>query len=91
MGNFASFSLRNRAFVALTTVIVAVFGIISLGSLKLELIPNLQFPVVGVVAPAVAKVSTCRRRLKKSVAVRLAALTFVLSLYSVISILSHRI
>ncbi|WP_110239228.1 efflux RND transporter permease subunit [Nocardioides gilvus] len=51
MGNFASFSLRNRAFVALATVIVAVFGFISLGSLKLELIPNLQFPVVGVVTP----------------------------------------
>lgn len=51
MGTFAAFSLRNRAFVALTTVIVAVFGAISLGSLKLELIPNLQFPMVGVVAP----------------------------------------
>ena len=51
MGNFAAFSLRNRAFVALSTVIVAVFGVISLGSLKLELIPDLQFPVVGVVAP----------------------------------------
>ena len=51
MGSLASFSLRNRAFVALSTVIVAVFGFISLGSLKLELIPNLQFPVVGVIAP----------------------------------------
>ncbi|MFC6153626.1 efflux RND transporter permease subunit [Nocardioides yefusunii] len=51
MGTFAAFSLRNRAFVALTTVIVAVFGVISVGSLKLELIPNLQFPMVGVVAP----------------------------------------
>lgn len=51
MGSLASFSLRNRAFVALATVIVAVFGFISLGSLKLELIPNLQFPAVGVIAP----------------------------------------
>ncbi|MFC6694803.1 efflux RND transporter permease subunit [Nocardioides daphniae] len=51
MGSFASFSLRNRAFVALSTVIVAIFGVVALGSLKLELIPNLQFPVVGVVAP----------------------------------------
>ncbi|MBE7323771.1 efflux RND transporter permease subunit [Nocardioides sp. Y6] len=51
MGSLASFSLRNRAFVALSTVIVAIFGFISLGSLKLELIPNLQFPAVGVITP----------------------------------------
>ncbi|QCX26834.1 efflux RND transporter permease subunit [Nocardioides jishulii] len=51
MGSLASFSLRNRAFVALATVIVAIFGGVALGSLKLELIPNLQFPLVGVVAP----------------------------------------
>lgn len=51
MGSLASFSLRNRAFVALSTVIVAVFGLISLNSLKLELIPNLQFPMVGVISP----------------------------------------
>lgn len=51
MGTLASFSLRNRAFVALATVIVAIFGGLSLTSLKLELIPNLQFPVVAVVAP----------------------------------------
>ncbi|WP_182526197.1 efflux RND transporter permease subunit [Nocardioides dongkuii] len=51
MGNLASFSLRNRALVALATVMVAIFGGISLGSLKMELIPNLEFPAVGVVVP----------------------------------------
>ncbi|HEY1133372.1 MAG TPA: efflux RND transporter permease subunit [Nocardioides sp.] len=51
MGRLASFSLRNRALVALTTVMVAIFGVISMGSLKQELIPNLQFPAVGVVLP----------------------------------------
>ncbi|MDT9595371.1 efflux RND transporter permease subunit [Nocardioides zeae] len=51
MGRLASFSLRNRALVALTTVMVAIFGVISMGSLKQELIPNLQFPAVGVVVP----------------------------------------
>ncbi|MQW77014.1 MMPL family transporter [Nocardioides sp. dk4132] len=51
MGHLASFSLRNRAFVALATVLVAIFGFLSLGSLKMELIPNLQFPAVGVVVP----------------------------------------
>ena len=51
MGRLASFSLRNRALVALTTLFVAVFGVISMGSLKQELIPNLQFPAVGVVLP----------------------------------------
>ncbi len=51
MGHLASFSLRNRALVALSTVMVAIFGVLSMGSLKQELIPNLQFPAVGVVLP----------------------------------------
>ncbi|MDN7122048.1 efflux RND transporter permease subunit [Nocardioides sp. ChNu-153] len=51
MGRLASFSLRNRALVALATVMVAFFGVVSAGSLKQELIPNLQFPAVGVVLP----------------------------------------
>ena len=51
MGHFATFSLRNRAFVGLATVIVAIFGGISLSSLRTELIPDLQFPAVGVVVP----------------------------------------
>ncbi|MGN0063159.1 MAG: efflux RND transporter permease subunit [Nocardioides sp.] len=51
MGKLATFSLHNRALIALITVFVAVFGAISAGALKMELIPNLQMPVVGVIAP----------------------------------------
>lgn len=51
MGRLASFSLRNRSLVALATVLTAVFGLLSMTSLKQELIPNLQFPAVGVVVP----------------------------------------
>ena len=51
MGHLATFSLRNRALIALITVFVAVFGAFSAGALKMELIPNLQFPAVGVVVP----------------------------------------
>ncbi|MBC2934286.1 efflux RND transporter permease subunit [Nocardioides sp. zg-1228] len=51
MGHLASFSLRNRALIALSTVMVAIFGVLSAGALKQELIPNLEFPAVGVVLP----------------------------------------
>nr|WP_194720263.1 efflux RND transporter permease subunit [Cellulosimicrobium arenosum] len=43
-------SLANRAVVALATIAIAVFGVISLGSLKQELIPSLQIPTAAVVA-----------------------------------------
>nr|WP_279591107.1 efflux RND transporter permease subunit [Modestobacter marinus] len=42
--------MRNRALVALSTVAVLVFGLISAGSLKQELIPSLQIPAAAVVA-----------------------------------------
>ncbi|WP_298460515.1 efflux RND transporter permease subunit [uncultured Cellulomonas sp.] len=51
MSRLAQFSLRNRALVALATVLIAVFGVVSLTSLKLELIPSLQIPTLAVVAP----------------------------------------
>jgi HAE1 family hydrophobic/amphiphilic exporter-1 len=44
------FSLRNRALVALITIVVAVFGGIALTSLKQELIPSVQFPQVAIVS-----------------------------------------
>ena len=53
------FSLRNRALIALITIVVGVFGSIALTSLKQELIPSLTFPQLVVVtaypgaAPAV--------------------------------------
>lgn len=50
MLHLARTSLANRAVVALITVAAAIFGVISLGSLKQELIPSLQIPAAAVVA-----------------------------------------
>jgi HAE1 family hydrophobic/amphiphilic exporter-1 len=44
-------SLRNRALVGLASVLVAIFGVISMTSLKQELIPPLQIPIAAVVGP----------------------------------------
>ena len=41
MQRLAILSLKNRALIALITVFAAVFGVISMGSLKQELIPEL--------------------------------------------------
>ncbi|WP_394938494.1 efflux RND transporter permease subunit [Psychromicrobium sp. YIM B11713] len=49
MFRLATLSLRNRALIALVTVFVAIFGVISMSSLKQELIPSLEFPQVTVV------------------------------------------
>jgi HAE1 family hydrophobic/amphiphilic exporter-1 len=46
---FAVFSLRNRALIALVTIVVGVFGGIALTSLKQELIPSVSFPRLVVV------------------------------------------
>ena len=43
------FSLRNRALIALISVVVAVFGLIALSSFKQELIPSLSLPSVYIV------------------------------------------
>ncbi|MCZ2818677.1 efflux RND transporter permease subunit [Modestobacter sp. VKM Ac-2984] len=50
MSRLAVLSLRNRALVALATIAVLVFGLISAGSLKQELIPSLEIPAAAVVA-----------------------------------------
>ncbi|WP_210479904.1 efflux RND transporter permease subunit [Naasia sp. SYSU D00948] len=42
-------SLKNRALIALVTVVAAVFGGLALTSLKQELIPSIQFPQLAVV------------------------------------------
>ncbi|WP_235934210.1 efflux RND transporter permease subunit [Paramicrobacterium chengjingii] len=42
-------SLKNRALIALVTVVVAVFGVISLTGLKQELAPNITFPQLAIV------------------------------------------
>ncbi|MET0989301.1 MAG: efflux RND transporter permease subunit, partial [Glaciihabitans sp.] len=43
------FSLRNRALIALVTIVVGIFGGIALTSLKQELIPSVTFPQLVVV------------------------------------------
>ena len=43
------FSLRNRALIALITIVVGVFGGIALTSLKQELIPSVSFPQMVIV------------------------------------------
>jgi HAE1 family hydrophobic/amphiphilic exporter-1 len=45
----AKLSLANRAVVALITLIVGVFGFLSVGSLKQELIPSIEIPSAAIV------------------------------------------
>jgi HAE1 family hydrophobic/amphiphilic exporter-1 len=45
----SEFSLRNRALIALLTIVVALFGGYALTSLKLELFPSLTLPNVTIV------------------------------------------
>jgi HAE1 family hydrophobic/amphiphilic exporter-1 len=46
----AQLSLGNRALIALITILASVFGVITLGSLKQELIPSLEFPQITVLS-----------------------------------------
>ena len=50
MSNLAVLSLRNRALIALITIVAAVFGGLALTSLKQELIPSIEFPQLTIVA-----------------------------------------
>lgn len=50
MQRLATLSLKNRALIALITVFAAIFGVISMGSLKQELIPSMEFPQISVMA-----------------------------------------
>ena len=49
MFSLAKLSVANRSVVALITVITAVFGFISLGALKQELIPSFEVPQAAIV------------------------------------------
>ena len=49
MHRLADFSLKNRALIALVTIVVAAFGGIAMTLLKLELIPSITFPQLVVV------------------------------------------
>jgi HAE1 family hydrophobic/amphiphilic exporter-1 len=46
---FSVFSLRNRALIALITIVIGIFGGLALGSFKQELIPSLSLPSVFIV------------------------------------------
>ncbi|MFD1492093.1 MULTISPECIES: efflux RND transporter permease subunit [Microbacterium] len=49
MSNLAVLSLKNRALIALITIVAAVFGGLALVNLKQELIPSIEFPQLAVV------------------------------------------
>ena len=49
MHRLAKLSLANRSVVALITAIIAIFGFVSLGSLKQELIPSIETPQAAIV------------------------------------------
>ena len=49
MSNLAVLSLRNRALIALVTIVAAIFGSLALVGLKQELIPSIEFPQLSVV------------------------------------------
>ena len=49
MHKLAKFSLANRSVVALATVVIALFGFVTLGSLKQELIPSFETPQAAIV------------------------------------------
>lgn len=50
MSNLAVLSLKNRALIALITIVAAVFGGLALTSLKQELIPSIEFPQLSIVS-----------------------------------------
>lgn len=49
MSKLAVLSLKNRALIALITIVAAVFGGLALSSLKQELIPSIELPQLSVV------------------------------------------
>ncbi len=50
MSNLAVLSLKNRALIALVTIVAALFGSLALVNLKQELIPSIEFPALIVVS-----------------------------------------
>ncbi|MEW1706697.1 efflux RND transporter permease subunit [Microbacterium sp. NPDC089190] len=49
MSYLAVLSLKNRALIALVTIVAAIFGGLALTSLKQELIPSIEFPQLAIV------------------------------------------
>lgn len=50
MSNLAVLSLKNRALIALITIVAAIFGGLALTNLKQELIPSIEFPALIIVS-----------------------------------------
>ncbi len=50
MFRLAKLSLANRALIALVTVLASAFGVITMSSLKQELIPSVEFPQITVIS-----------------------------------------
>jgi HAE1 family hydrophobic/amphiphilic exporter-1 len=50
MFRLAQLSLANRALIALITIFASVFGVITMSSLKQELIPSIEFPQITVLS-----------------------------------------
>ena len=48
MHKLSAFSLKNRALIALVTVVVAIFGALAFTNLKQELIPSIEVPQLAV-------------------------------------------
>lgn len=48
MSHLSVLSLKNRALIALITIVAAIFGGIALNSLKQELIPSIDFPQLSI-------------------------------------------
>lgn len=46
---FARMSLKNKALIALITIVASLFGVLSVTNLKQELMPSVQFPAVAVI------------------------------------------
>ncbi|WP_315552362.1 efflux RND transporter permease subunit [Microbacterium aurum] len=50
MSNLAVLSLKNRALIALITIVAAMFGGLALTNLKQELIPSIEFPQLSILS-----------------------------------------
>ncbi|MDQ1205411.1 efflux RND transporter permease subunit [Microbacterium sp. SORGH_AS_0862] len=50
MSHLAVLSLKNRALIALITIVAAIFGSLALTSLKQELIPSVEFPQLSILS-----------------------------------------
>ncbi|MDY5273139.1 MAG: efflux RND transporter permease subunit [Arcanobacterium sp.] len=53
----AKVSLKNRAFVALVSVVIAVLGVFAMSTLRQELIPSVQLPQISVLTTSVGATS----------------------------------